>query len=276
MRFAVVSWLSTVVVVVKGYVQKESALADKNPRLSKKLGSISQSSDKIIRRLLRQHTTYYCILRSHLDFRIPSVKMSAFHPHRSVPSVPISQDIALKYVQMFLTATKSSPYLLPNARLEPSGPTAGSSASSVTIHNLQRVEAGLRGEWLAPSLDLQENAGEQVPVATGMEDVGEGDHMQVDGWQDLDEYQREQSIEEGEVGPRQTGLAQEGDEDFEERVDVESEVPTAKSKHENGLNGKSSGKAVDKKVKKQEKKLRLKEDKKKRRAEELKAKEADE
>lgn len=68
----------------------------------------------------------------------------------------------------------------------------------MTIHNLQRVEAGLRGEWLAPILDLEESG---VKFASGSMDAGmitgEGDQMQLDGWQDLDEYRREQSIEEG-------------------------------------------------------------------------------
>ncbi|TAQ85867.1 hypothetical protein B7494_g5828 [Chlorociboria aeruginascens] len=137
--------------------------------------------------------------------------MSAFPPHRSIPSVPISQEIALKYLNIYLEATKSSPYLLPNARLEPSGPTAGSSNSSVVIHNLQRVEAGLRGEWLAPNLDSEENAG---PVAGGFDDGTNtaADNMEVGGWQDLDEYQREQDvIEEGDAGIQETALGSEDD-----------------------------------------------------------------
>ena len=30
-----------------------------------------------------------------------------------------------------------------------------------------------------------------------------------EGWQDIEEYQREQSIEIGEIGPRETGIGQE-------------------------------------------------------------------
>ncbi|RAL68090.1 hypothetical protein DID88_008808 [Monilinia fructigena] len=81
--------------------------------------------------------------------------MSAFPPHKSIPSIPVNQTIALKYLQEYLSLTSSTPYLLPNAKLEPTGPTIGSSHSSVTIHNLERVEAGLRGEWLAPTLELR-------------------------------------------------------------------------------------------------------------------------
>ncbi|PMD53781.1 uncharacterized protein K444DRAFT_540887 [Hyaloscypha bicolor E] len=136
--------------------------------------------------------------------------MSAFPPHHTIPSIPIPQEIALKFLSNYLEATKTSPYLLPNARLESSGPTAGSSASSVTIHNLRRVEAGLRGEWLAPTLDLEEGI---VTVAEGMDDgMNKGQAVneegEAEGWMDLDEYQREQSIEGGEIGERLPGVAE--------------------------------------------------------------------
>jgi len=91
------------------------------------------------------------------------------------------------------------------------GPKAQSeSASNLVIHNLKRVEAGLRGEWLAPSLELEAEgmAGfESFPV-TGNGNEGVEDDA-GEGWQDIEEYQREQSIEIGEIGPRETGIGQE-------------------------------------------------------------------
>ena len=194
--------------------------------------------------------------------------MSAFPPHRSIPSIPVTQDVALKYLQTYLEATKSSPHLLPNARLESSGPTVGTSSSSVTMHNLQRVEAGLRGEWLAPSLDLEEN---NVKVAKGMDDGtntgegGEGDHMQVDGWQDLHEYQREQSIEEGDIVPSQTAVAQDGEgETLEINEQQLPQLKKAKGNHGDVIaTEERPKKAKDKEVRKQEKKARHKEQKKK-------------
>ncbi|CAL3963175.1 hypothetical protein PZA11_000870 [Diplocarpon coronariae] len=124
--------------------------------------------------------------------------MSAFPPQRSITSIPVTQDIALKYLSAYLKATQGSPHLLPNARLEPSGPTAGFSNSSITIHNLRRVEAGLRGEWLSPTLSLEEN---KMPITDGMDDGTNKrqENLEGDGWMDLDEYQREQSIEGGEL-----------------------------------------------------------------------------
>ncbi|ESZ94951.1 hypothetical protein SBOR_4675 [Sclerotinia borealis F-4128] len=126
--------------------------------------------------------------------------MNAFPPHKSIPSIPVNQTIALKYLQEYLSLTSSTPYLLPNAKLEPTGPTIGSSNSSVTIHNLQRVEAGLRGEWLAPTLELEEE--HAVEIAQGAMQGSGGDTMEVNGWQDKEEFEREQSIEEGDVGAR--------------------------------------------------------------------------
>lgn len=143
--------------------------------------------------------------------------MSAFPPHRSTEALPVSIGKAQQFLSAYLAASKTSPHLLPNARLEASGPTAGSSNSSVIIHNLQRVEAGLRGEWLAPTLELDEG----VKVTKGMDDGtntgAAATETEREGWMDLDQYQREQSIEGGDVGsPGAAVIAQEGDSDLED------------------------------------------------------------
>lgn len=150
------------------------------------------------------------------------------------------------------------------------------------IHNLRRVEAGLRGEWLAPVLEFGDHGGingggmNGVEIGKGIDDgtsAGkgeEGDKMGEEGWQDLEEYQREQSIEVGEIGPRETALAQEGDKEFE--GEVEKSVPEGKKVKmgkRKAVNG--HGEIKDKKARKEAKKLRSKEDKKKRAAERLKA-----
>jgi hypothetical protein len=163
--------------------------------------------------------------------------MSAFPPVRSLPSIPVSTDDALQRLQSYLEATKSNPALLPNATLQVDGPKAQSeSAANLAIHNLKRVEAGLRGEWLAPSLELEGDVigGLGSHPAIGNGEV-EGEDAAGEGWQDLDEYQREQSVEVGEVGPRDTGMGQE----VEEAMTV-------------GV------KFLDKEARKREKKLRVK------------------
>ncbi|KAH6711263.1 hypothetical protein DL95DRAFT_53054 [Leptodontidium sp. 2 PMI_412] len=194
--------------------------------------------------------------------------MSAFPPQRSVASIPVSQDIALKYLSAYLEAAKTSSHLLPNARLEPSGPTAGSSTSNITIHNLERVEAGLRGEWLAPTLDLEEG---NVPIAEGMDDGTnkEQQNAEAEGWMDLDQYQREQSIEGGEVGDRVPGAAQD--------VELDSDLETEDRAYGDKVApAPSTAKTVqDKAARKAEKKRREKEDKQQRAAARKAGKHAD-
>ncbi|OBT80635.1 hypothetical protein VF21_00385 [Pseudogymnoascus sp. 05NY08] len=136
---------------------------------------------------------------------------TSFPPHHSKPSHPIPPSLALTHLTTYLTAATTTPSLLPNATLQPTGPIAPSdAASNLTIQHLRRVEAGLRGEWLAPVLDLEES----YPAAVDDTKGGEGEkgdvEMGTDGWQDLDEYQREQSVEVGELGGETVVASEEG------------------------------------------------------------------
>lgn len=166
--------------------------------------------------------------------------MAAFPPVRSLQSIPITTTEALQRLQSYLEATKANPALLPNATLQADGPKAQSeSASNLVIHNLKRVEAGLRGEWLAPSLELEAEgmAGfESFPVMENGQEGGDDDPGE--GWQDIEEYQREQSIEMGEIGPRETRIGQE----------VQEALPVLNME---------TGRRLDKETRKREKKERL-------------------
>lgn len=83
--------------------------------------------------------------------------MLAFPPHQTKVSIAVSQSTALAHLSKYLALSDRHPHLLPNAHLDPSrGPTVGSSKFSVTIYNLRRVEAGLRGEWLDPNLEFNQ------------------------------------------------------------------------------------------------------------------------
>ena len=71
-------------------------------------------------------------------------------------------------------------------------------------------------------LDLEEGEGvNEFGVVDGMED-GTNNGQAVDnekedeGWMDLDQYQREQSIEGGDIGDEVNGVAEAGDSDLEE------------------------------------------------------------
>lgn len=170
--------------------------------------------------------------------------MSAFPPSRILPSLPITQDVALKHLQSYLTRSESTPYLLPNARLEQSGPAAGSSSASVTMYNLQRVEAGLRGVWLETGI----GEGEDVPVAGGLDDGVVADEDVFDEAMDAETWQRNQKIELG--GAART-IVEKGD---TAKIEV-PEIAVAQTKT-------SRVAAPDKDTRKAEKKARHKEEQK--------------
>lgn len=124
--------------------------------------------------------------------------------YRSIRSVPIDKTLAHWFLKEYVDATETTPYLLPNAFLEAAGPSIGSSISTVTMYNLKRVEAGLRGQWLAPSAELEQENGADAQKLGGLSNGT--DDKDREGWQDLDEYQREQDIIEGETAPDDTEL----------------------------------------------------------------------
>lgn len=77
---------------------------------------------------------------------------------------------------------------------------------------------------MAPSLDLNEKT---TKITQGMDD-GTSTGAEVEGWMDLDQYQREQSVEGGEIGDRGDHVvAQEGDADLEGARDKGEDDETA-------------------------------------------------
>jgi len=131
----------------------------------------------------------------------------------------------------------------------------------LVLHNLRRVEAGLRGERLAPDpepesddrvLDgLIEESGAKLQGNSWKRKLNDVE----EGWQDLEEFQREQGgVEVGEIGDRSN---------FVEDGGAESPV----------LATGSVGKKVDKEARKKAKKEREQE-KKRKRAEEKQRKAA--
>ncbi|MCJ1309153.1 hypothetical protein MMC25_002808 [Agyrium rufum] len=194
-------------------------------------------------------------------------QFTVFPPHKIHTSHPISATDALILVSAYLSASTTEAYLHPNARFGDDGNIetgiAGSASGGLVLHNLRRVEAGLRGEHLAADLEFaafgrngdgvlgemlqgrverdgdgdgaavkkrkmkvgaeerieQEELDRMGPGAVraderrggggeGKEDGdGDGDvEMGQEGWQDKEEYEREQEIEEGEIGARNNAL----------------------------------------------------------------------
>ncbi|MCJ1254994.1 hypothetical protein MMC24_002810 [Lignoscripta atroalba] len=155
---------------------------------------------------------------------------NSYPPHRLHSSQPISPAQALTLLSSYLEATAVDAYLHPNALLTESGPISATSGSNtgLVLHNLKRVEAGLRGEHLGADLSFAKKfGGEGLPDLHvgyyGVEGAGAGsgagsgtkqtaaglgrreddDAEMGDGeWQDRTEFEREQEVVEGEIGER--------------------------------------------------------------------------
>lgn len=70
----------------------------------------------------------------------------------------------------------------------------------MTIHNMRRLQSGLNGKYdVNPeAADSRETDKGFVPAVVSVEEVYE----QGEGWQDKGEFEREQSVEIGEIGGR--------------------------------------------------------------------------
>ncbi|KAK2748298.1 hypothetical protein FQN57_000956 [Myotisia sp. PD_48] len=134
----------------------------------------------------------------------------------------ISQSAAHDFLTAYLERAASDPGFQPDSTLSAQGPitaTAGS-ATNLVIHNLKRVQAGLAGEVLGRDMIYAklENEGDgieggafrlQSHAATDGQNWpgNKPADKNVDGWQDLQSYEREQ-----------TDLVQVGDDGAEDGV----------------------------------------------------------
>ena len=158
---------------------------------------------------------------------------TSFPPHQNHSTTRISPSQALSLLSKYLEAATTDASLHPNALLTEHGPIIPSSGSNVglVLHNLKRVEAGLRGEHLAADLTFKTLGEEGIleVAVTGSENAqstsdgvskGNGQEMEYE-WQDRREFEQEQQIVLGEIGPRDNGV--------EGRVREGEKVPEVKA-----------------------------------------------
>ncbi len=138
---------------------------------------------------------------------------TAYPPAVHHSSIPISTTEALSLLSAYLEATTTDPSLHPSAHLTEHGPIAPASGpnTGLVLHNLRRVEAGLRGENLGEDLTFQKYGGDGLPelMPTGIaEDAGDHIYEEQGGvemegeWQDKAEFERQQEVVQGDVGKR--------------------------------------------------------------------------
>ncbi|KAH7062444.1 hypothetical protein B0J12DRAFT_237987 [Macrophomina phaseolina] len=148
------------------------------------------------------------------------MSLRAYPPHVILGSKSLSTDATQKLIATYLEDSESNAHLHPDALLTTSNvqfAPSGGSQGGVILHNLRRVEAGLRGEVLKP----------EVP------DVS--DDMVLDGMIDetqqriqIEQEQQEDGIEVGEIGQR-TNVVADGV-DIPEVVAEDGEKISGKSK----------------------------------------------
>lgn len=190
-------------------------------------------------------------------------------PHRLISSKPISTADASAMLQTYIANSEAHPHLHPDALITPTGVTFsshGGPTGGVVMHNLRRIAAGLRGEYLEPEPTPEPEGEEGAEGAEGGKawrgkrarggkttfTDPEAGAVEVE-WQDKDVYEREQGeIEVGEVGDRNNVVQEGGDE-------PEVEVTGEKRKGDDKLD-----KEARKKAKKERDAQRKKEMEKKR------------
>lgn len=147
--------------------------------------------------------------------------MAFYHahpPHRLHSSRLLEPAEALSLISCYLEASITDASLHPNALLTESGPVSATQGlnTSLILHNLKRVEAGLQGEHLGADLSFTQFGGEGLPDlqvslqndgvgpettrAVDVDKQGPDPEMGVEGWQDKVDFEREQEVVEGEIG----------------------------------------------------------------------------
>jgi hypothetical protein len=136
-------------------------------------------------------------------------------PHRVHAPAGLTADDALGRLSAYLEAAEQQPHLHPDARLTVSGVefnTAGA-AGGVVLHNLRRLQAGLRGELLQPEPDPELEADVEMADAEPA-----GDDARLDAQiaarafaaQEGREEEEEAGDEIGELGDRSNAVDGDG------------------------------------------------------------------
>ena len=149
-----------------------------------------------------------------------------YSPHILHSSHPVAPSEALAILSAYLEATTTDASLHPNALLTERGPVSATSGANtgLVLHNLKRVEAGLKGEHLGADLSFAQFGAEglpglqselngnpsEPPTQQRMDHDGQSAGVDIgeEGWQDKGEFERQQEITVGEIGERSQAVAE--------------------------------------------------------------------
>ncbi|KAJ4370417.1 hypothetical protein N0V83_004935 [Neocucurbitaria cava] len=161
------------------------------------------------------------------------MSLEARPPNRHISSTPTSLTSASRLLETYLANSERHPHLHPDALITPNGVTFsshGGPTGGVVMHNLRRVAAGFRGEYLEPERTPQPEEDQDAVFEDLDSWVKSGEHTMSgeggkksnpskdDEWQDMAEYEREEGVVEvGEIGTRTT-FVQEGSQEPDVQV----------------------------------------------------------
>ncbi|KAF2749453.1 hypothetical protein M011DRAFT_398331 [Sporormia fimetaria CBS 119925] len=140
-------------------------------------------------------------------------------PYRPISSTPISTTQASEILTTYISNSEAHAHLHPDALITPSGvvfSSHGGPTGGVIMHNLRRVAAGLRGEYLEPEASPEPEErrfGGSNKTVFNEEGVNtEAEQSAQEGWQDKAEFEREEGVVEvGEIGDRSNFVGSGGD-----------------------------------------------------------------
>lgn len=165
----------------------------------------------------------------------------------------------------YITNSESHAHLHPDSSITPEGITfssKGGPEGNVVMHNLRRIAAGMRGEYMAP---------EKTPEPEDDETEGQTFSKKRktalnDDWQDKAEYEREEGVMEiGEIGER-SNFVQEGGEEPEVEVTAGAQEDGAAKRRKVAESRGGLSEKEAKKLAKKEKQMQRKRDDAKARA----------
>ena len=202
----------------------------------------------------REFTWEYCLFRGiyprsvlAIGDQVYNMHFETLPPYRHISSKPISLTDASQILGRYLVNSESHPHLHPDALITPTGVTFsshGGPTGGVVMHNLRRVAAGLRGEYLEPEATPEpEELDEGSAKSKG--EKGRRKAAAEEEWQTMSEFEREEGqVEVGEVGEERTNFVQQGG-------DVAGmEVTAGAEEDEGGQKRKSDEGAIDKEARK--------------------------
>lgn len=137
-------------------------------------------------------------------------------PHRLISSKSIPIEDASLMLEKYLSNSEVHPHLHPDALITPSGTTfsaQGGPTGGVVMHNLRRVAAGLKGNYLEPEPTPEAEGDDRNTGVNDTQDQSktkQGADTAVEEWQEMSEYEREEAvIEVGDIGDRTNFVQQE-------------------------------------------------------------------